>query len=257
MDRGGDDQAKPNCHVGCDGGSDASEWKKVTELRAVVEAKDPAAKAEDDFMLRRFLRARDHNIGKASAMFLKYLAWKRAAKPNGPITADEVRNELAQEKLYVQGHDKMGRPMVYLFGARHIAAKRDINEFRRYIVYMLDNTCTKLPAGQEKFAAVVDLKGFGYANIDVRAMLEALDIMQSNYPERLGRVHLIRVPSVFMAAWKMVYPFIDNNTKKKFVFNTDRGLDDTLRDAIDESQLPEEFGGKLKLQGYNAPCATD
>jgi hypothetical protein len=98
---------------------------------------------EDDFMLRRFLRARDHNICKASAMFLKYLAWKRAAKPNGSITADEVRNELAQDKLYVQGHDKLGRPMVYLFGARHIAAKRDLNEFKRYVVYILDTTCTK------------------------------------------------------------------------------------------------------------------
>jgi hypothetical protein len=98
---------------------------------------------EDDFMLRRFLRARDQNIGKASAMFLKYLAWKRTAKPNGPITDDEVRNELVQDKLYVQGHDKTGRPMVYLFGSRHIAAKREINEFKRYVIYILDTTCTK------------------------------------------------------------------------------------------------------------------
>uniref|UniRef100_A0ACD5WD01 Uncharacterized protein n=1 Tax=Avena sativa TaxID=4498 RepID=A0ACD5WD01_AVESA len=255
MDRGGDEQGKQS---GGHGGNDVTEWKKVAELRAIVEAQDPAAKEEDDFMLRRFLRARDHNVGKASAMFLKYLAWKRAAKPNGPITDDEVRNELAQEKLYVQGHDKMGCPMVYLFGCRHIAAKRDINEFKRYVVYILDNTCANLPAGQEKFAAVVDLKGFGYANCDVRAMLESLDIMQNNYPERLGRVLLIHVPYVFMAAWKMVYPFIDDNTKKKFVFVADKDLDATLRDALDEHQLPEEFGGKLKLQGYNnASGATD
>jgi hypothetical protein len=100
---------------------------------------------------------------------------------------------------------------------------------------------------------VVDLKGFGYANCDIRAMLEALDIMQNNYPERLGRVFLIHAPYVFMAAWKMVYPFIDDNTKKKFVFVADKDLDATLRDAVDESQLPEEYGGKLKLQGYNAP----
>jgi hypothetical protein len=44
MDRGGGaEQAKQNGGHGCDGG-DASEWKKVAELRAVVEAKDPAAK---------------------------------------------------------------------------------------------------------------------------------------------------------------------------------------------------------------------
>jgi hypothetical protein len=97
-------------------------WKLIQPLVDSL----PCMQEEDDFMLRRFLRARDHNIGKASAMFLKYLAWK-----------------LAQDKLYVQGHDKLGRPMVYLFGARHIAAKRDLNEFKRYVVYILDTTCTK------------------------------------------------------------------------------------------------------------------
>jgi hypothetical protein len=43
MDRGGAEEPKQNGGHGCDGG-DASEWKKVAELRAVVEAKDPAAK---------------------------------------------------------------------------------------------------------------------------------------------------------------------------------------------------------------------
>jgi hypothetical protein len=97
---------------------------------------------EDDFALRRFLRARDHNISKASTMFLKYLAWKRTTKPRGSITQDEVRNELVQDKLYVQGFDKMGRPMVYYFGARHFPAKSDLDEFKRYVVYILDKTST-------------------------------------------------------------------------------------------------------------------
>lgn len=52
----------------------------------------------------------------------------------------------------------------------------------------------RLPAGQEKFASVVDLKGWGYANCDIRAKLAALDIMQNYYPERLGRVFLIDHP---------------------------------------------------------------
>jgi hypothetical protein len=60
-------------------------------------------------------------------------------------------------------------------------------------------------------------------------------------------VFLIHVPYVFMAAWKIVYPFIDDNTKKKFVFVSGKDLDKTLREAIDETQLPEEYGGKLKL----------
>ncbi|XP_040246973.1 phosphatidylinositol transfer protein PDR17 isoform X2 [Aegilops tauschii subsp. strangulata] len=185
-------------------------------------------------------------------MLLKYLSWKRTAKPHGSITDDEVHVELVQEKLYMQGFDEKGRPLVYLFLARHFPAKRDLDEFKRYVIYILDNTCTRLRTGQEKFAVVGDLRGWGYANCDIRAYVAALDIMQSCYPERLGRVLLIHVPYVIMAAWKMLYPFIDDKTKEKFVFVAGSwDLDATLRDSIDESQLPKEYEGRLELRGYN------
>ncbi|KAL6638676.1 hypothetical protein ACP70R_023787 [Stipagrostis hirtigluma subsp. patula] len=228
-------------------GGDAAEWKQVAELRAVAEAQDPACKEEDELTLRRFLRARDHNVGKASAMLLKYLKWKPAAKPNGFIAEEEVANELAQDKLYLQGLDKLGRPIIYAFPARHDPKKRDLDELKRYVTYVLDKTVSRLPEDQEKFVAVVDLKGWGYSNCDIRAYLAALEIMQNYYPERLARVLLIHVPYVFMAAWKIIYPFIDDNTKKKFVFVSDKELDKTLREAIDETQLPEMYGGKMKL----------
>jgi hypothetical protein len=86
---------------------------------------------EDDFMLRRFLRAQDHNISKACAMLVKYVKWKRSAKPNGFISEEEVANELTKDKLHLQGYDKEGRPMIYGFGARHHPSKRDLEELKR------------------------------------------------------------------------------------------------------------------------------
>lgn len=38
---------------------------------------------------------------------------------------------------------------------------------------------------------------------------------QDCYPERLGKLFIVHSPYIFMTAWKMVYPFIDSNTKKK------------------------------------------
>ena len=94
-------------------------------------------------MLRRFLRARDHNIGKASTMLLQYLSWNRAAKPHGSISEDQVRGKIAKDRVQLKGFDRLGRPMVYLYGARHFPALHDLEDFKRYVAYVLDKICTR------------------------------------------------------------------------------------------------------------------
>ncbi|KAL0357679.1 UNVERIFIED_CONTAM: SEC14 cytosolic factor [Sesamum calycinum] len=175
------------------------ERSKIGIMRAVVQAQDPSAKDIDDLMIRRFLRARDLDVEKASAMLLKYLKWRKEFVPNG------------------------------------------------FVTFTLDKICARMPSGHEKFTSIADLQGWGYANSDIRGYLAALSILQDCYPERLGKLFIIHAPYIFMTAWKMVYPFIDKNTKKKIIFVEDKKLQSTLLQDIDESQLPETFGGKTKL----------
>ncbi|XP_056164350.1 uncharacterized protein LOC115681801 isoform X2 [Syzygium oleosum] len=196
-----------------------AEKSKIGIMRAIVEREDPSAKDVDDFMIRRFLRARDLDIKKASKLFLKYLSWRRSFVPNGAISASEIRNDLAQQKLFMQGLDKKGRPIVVLYGGRHNPSKASLEEFKRSVVYGLDKICSRMPGGQEKFLGIADLEGWGYKNSDVRGYLAALSILQDCYPERLGKLFLIHVPYIFMTAWKMVYLFIDPKTKKKIKQN--------------------------------------
>jgi len=85
----------------------------------------------DDQTIIRFLRARDLNIKKASALFLKFLKWRRTFAPNGSISASEVPNEIAQNKMFLQGFDKEGRPIMVVLGARHFQNKGGIEEFKR------------------------------------------------------------------------------------------------------------------------------
>ena len=42
--------------------------------------------------------------------------------------------------------------------------------------------------------------------------------MQDYYPERLGKLFIVNAPYIFMKVWKIIYPFIDNKTKKKVMF---------------------------------------
>ncbi|CAL4972349.1 unnamed protein product [Urochloa decumbens] len=209
------------------GAAGEGEWLKVAELRAVVQAQDPRAKEVDNLSLRRFLRARDHNVEKAAAMFLKFLKWRWEAAPDGFVPEERVRRELAQDKAWMGGVDRSGRPILVGFLARHYSADRDMPEYKSFVVYFFDKICARIPRGQEKFLAIVDLQGWGYANCDVRAYIASIEIMQ---------------------VWKtMIYPFIDTNTRDKFVFVEDKNLHETLRQEIDETQLPEYLGGKMPL----------
>ncbi|KAH7522499.1 hypothetical protein FEM48_Zijuj07G0145100 [Ziziphus jujuba var. spinosa] len=218
-------------------GSGKEELKKIRLMREIVETQDPSSKEVDDLTIRRFLRARELDIGKGSALFLKYLKWRRTFVPNGSISTMEVPNEIAQNKMFHQGLDKKGRPIMVVFGARHFQNKLGgLEEFKRMIA-----------VGQEKFVAIGDLQGWGYANSDIRGYLAALSILQDYYPERLGKLFLVHVPYIFMAAWKIIYPFIDNKTKKKIVFVENKNIKSTLLEDIDESQLPQIYGGRLPL----------
>lgn len=226
------------------------EKTKISLLRAKLEIQDPSSKELDDSTMRRFLRARELDVEKACTMLLKYLKWRRNFVPNGYISEAEVPNELAQKKLFMQGTDKNGRPIIVLFGAKHFQNKiGGIDEFKRFLVYALDKLCSRSSQGKgkDKFAVIGDVEGWGYCNSDIRAYLAALSTLQDYYPERLGKVFLIHVPYIFMTAWKIIFPFIDNNTKQKIVFVENKRLKATLLEDIDENQLPEIYGGKLPL----------
>ncbi|KAL2342829.1 hypothetical protein Fmac_004114 [Flemingia macrophylla] len=226
-----------------------TELTKITLLRTILQTSDPSSKVqeEDDLTIRRFLRARELNVEKASAMFLKYLKWRHSFVPNGSISISDVPNDIAQDKVFAQGHDKIGRPIIIIFGRKHFQNKNGLDEFKRFVVYVLDKVCASMPPGQEKFVCIAELKGWGYSNSDVRGYISALTILQDYYPERLGKLLILNAPYIFMKVWQIVYPFIDNKTKKKIVFVEKNKVKSTLLEDIDQSQLPEIYGGQLPL----------
>ncbi|GAV81743.1 CRAL_TRIO domain-containing protein/CRAL_TRIO_N domain-containing protein [Cephalotus follicularis] len=191
----------------------------------------------DDQTLRRFLRARDLDIEKASVMFLKYLNWRRTYVVNGSISPSEVPNEISQNKFFLQGLDKNGRPVVVLLASRHFQHKGGLDEIKRMLL--------SIPPGQEKFVIIADLEGWGYSNTDIHACLA--DLSLEYYPERLGKIFIVRHPYIFMPVWKILHPFIDNKTKKKIEFVGNKKLESTLLEVIDETQLPQIYGGQLPL----------
>ncbi|GAB2297421.1 hypothetical protein Dimus_031526 [Dionaea muscipula] len=125
------------------------ELQKIRIMRATVEEEDPSAKEVDDVTMR---------------------SWKRSSIPrDGGISVNEIR-QLSMSKLFVQGHDKRGRPIVVGFDARNTPVKgnEEMEEF--IMVYCMEKICSRIPKlkGEEKFAFITDIKGWGYSNLDNR-----------------------------------------------------------------------------------------
>ncbi|XP_028098514.1 uncharacterized protein LOC114298181 [Camellia sinensis] len=78
--------------VECIYGSNEVELNKIRLMRAFVQTQDTSSKDEDDLMIKRFLWARNVDIQKALAMFLKNLKWRRTFVPNGfiPLQRSEM-----------------------------------------------------------------------------------------------------------------------------------------------------------------------
>lgn len=219
---------------------------KLRQMRDVIEKEDPSSKVTDDDTLRRFLYARELNVEKASAMFAKYRKWRQTFVPLGYIPETMIRDELMKNSVHMQGFDKRGRPIAVIFLARHIPCRKTIENLKCHFVYIFDKMSAS-SRGQTKFTIIADFDGWTYKNVDIRGAIAVLEILQDYYPERLGKVYLIHRPYIFWAAWKIVSPFIDQVTREKIVFVEDKHLNETLLNDIDESQLPEIYGGKLPL----------
>jgi len=98
----------------------------------------------DNLTLRRFLRARDHNVDKAGAMLLKFVRWRAEAAPGGSVPEEQVRGELEQDKVYMGGVDRTGRPIIVGFLAKHYSANRDMAEFKSTSPCISSAVCTAL-----------------------------------------------------------------------------------------------------------------
>ena len=111
-----------------------------------------------------------------------------------------------------------------------------------------------MPQGVETLALLVDFKHSSNSkNPSPGTGIQVLHILQTHYPERLGKALVINciciiilrltvVPSFVKIFFKLIMPFIDPNTREKLKFN------ENLREYIPPEQLYDLFGGDLEFE---------
>ncbi|KXZ55394.1 hypothetical protein GPECTOR_3g52 [Gonium pectorale] len=196
----------------------------------------------DEATLRRWLVARKGDCKAAARDLTAHAAWRAQYVPSGRISEEEVAEDLAQNKAFLPGYDKDGRPLCVVVVSRH--KMLDAEQSKRCIAYSLDCAAlmgSKTPGWDGKMSGIFDLRGLKASNCDFATLRNVFDLLQNHYPERLHKLWLFDSPVIFYGLYKMVCPFIDPVTREKVQFVYDKDAVADFSAAFDLDVLPPEI----------------
>ncbi|EFX03972.1 cral trio domain containing protein [Grosmannia clavigera kw1407] len=220
--------------------------KSWTEVASEKDKGGPITEAEQLWLSRecllRFLRATKWNEKEAAKRLQETLSWRRDYGVES-LTADYISPENETGKQLILGFDKETRVCQYLNPGRQNTevSPRQVE----HLVYMLERVIDLLPPGQETLSLLINFKqGKSRTNTapGIGQGREVLHILQTYYPERLGRALIVNVPWVVWGFFKLITPFIDPLTREKLKFNED------MNQYVPSDQLWSDFGGKLQFE---------
>ncbi|KAJ2440976.1 Phosphatidylinositol transfer protein (PITP), partial [Coemansia sp. RSA 2424] len=177
---------------------DASEW--LTNSRILV-----------------YLRASKGDHNQAISRLRATLEWRATYRPYA-ITPAMMRTEGATGKMYVNGYDRGGRPLVYMFPHRENTS--DAKDHLRYIVFTMEQALRAMAPGVTKLTIILDASMFSPLahSVPLSTAREFLSVLEKHYPDRLFKALVLSPPAYFVVFYRIVAPFIDPVTKSKIAF---------------------------------------
>ncbi|CCK70752.1 phosphatidylinositol transporter KNAG_0F00830 [Huiozyma naganishii CBS 8797] len=222
-------------------------------------AKSPLTLEEKAWLTRecllRYLRATKWNVSDAIDRLKKSLAWRREfgishlGEENGDkVNSDLVGIENESGKQVVLGYENDARPILYLKPGRQNT--KTSHRQVQHLVFMLERVIDFMPQGQDSLALLIDFKEYsdvpkvsGNSKIPpIGVGKEVLHILQTHYPERLGKALLTNIPWLAWTFLKLIHPFIDPMTREKLVF------DEPFPKYVPVNQLDVLYGGELDFK---------
>lgn len=168
-------------------------WKEIPSTKGKG---GPIVESEIMWLTRecllRYLRATKWVVADASKRLLSTLSWRRDYDVDSLLDGEIVSPENETGKQLILGYDGCARPCLYLNPGRQNTnpSPRQVQE----LVYMVERVIDMMVPGQDSLALLINFKqsknrtntapGIGQGR-------EVLNILQSHYPERLGKCYII------------------------------------------------------------------
>ncbi|XP_060748765.1 SEC14-like protein 1 [Tachysurus vachellii] len=217
-------------------------------------------KLPKDQHVLRFLRSRDFNVEKAREALCHTLSWRKQHQVD--FLLDSWKCPQLLHDYYTGGwhyHDKGGLPLYILrlgqMDTKGLVRALGEESLLRHVLSINEEGLKRCEENTIIFgrpiscwSCLVDLEGLTMRHLwrpGIKALLRIIEVVEANYPETLGRLLILRAPRVFPVLWTLISPFIDENTRKKFLIYAGNDYQDSggLVDYIDKEIIPDFLGG--------------
>lgn len=213
--------------------------------------REPITEAEKMFLTKecilRYLRATKWKVEDAKKRLEMSLGWRRefGVDPDSSLSPDLVSPENETGKEVILGYDNDCRPCLYLKPGRQNT--KPSHRQVQHLVFMLERVIDFMPSGQDQLALLIDFKPTNVSKVggklpSVSLGREVLHILQTHYPERLGKALLTNIPWLAQVFLKFISPFIDPLTREKLVFS------EPFPKYVPKEQLDKDFDGDVEFE---------
>jgi len=125
-------------------------------------------------------------------------------------------------------------------------------------MYLARQQAEKLGRRSEQIVMLMDMEGLGLKHLwrpGVMLFNSVTSLYENNFPEVMKNIFVIKAPKIFPIAYALVKPFLNEVTRNKVkILGGDWKTE--LLEYIDESNLPEYYGGKCRDPDGNPKCKT-
>ncbi|KEG15035.1 cellular retinaldehyde-binding protein/triple function domain-containing protein [Trypanosoma grayi] len=193
----------------------AKEQNVLVAFRELVKGAPWYNEAQhDDWLLIRYLRARNFDKKKSFAMLERSVRWQNENTVENWV-CDTCLTNPDQHMMQFAGWDLLHRPVCFM--AMRWGPER--TNPLRHCVCAFNHMVKLMPVGVEQWVCVTDFETYSHTRDSSPKMGSAvIHTIQDHFPERLGLMVLVNAPTAFGILWKLFSFVIDEKTKKKVRF---------------------------------------
>jgi hypothetical protein len=219
------------------------------------------SQASREALVDQFLRARHGSAPEAEKMMLDTLRWRAQVNipqylTNGPQILGHPN---AHFPMRVLTDPRKGHKQAVVYGLLRLLDKRHIERepFADAVIAFFENLYFNQAYPIEPITVIIDLRGWSVRrHTPYRIVKDGLQVLQSYYPDRLGRVFLVNYSSTLRAAYAVISPIIDPGAREKVVWVSENPQE-VLAKYLPANSIPIFLGGQLDVSFPGVDLAAE